>query len=87
MFVRALFGSVPDALRDDRTKTVVKHSVGLRRELHSEAIAFAGQDRFTIHLCVPRHLATKGKVEKQVDTRREWFFRGRAWTNLADLTD
>jgi hypothetical protein len=46
-----------------------------------------GQYGFTSHLCVPRHLATQGKVEKQVDTRREWCFRGRAWTDLADLND
>ena len=81
------FGGVPDELLYDRTKTVVKHSVGLRRELHPEAIAFAGQYGFTIRLCLPRHPATKGKVEKQVDTIREWFFRGRVWTDLADLND
>jgi transposase len=81
------FGGVPDELLYDRTKTVVQHSVGRRRELHPEAIAFAGQYGFTIHLGLPRHPATKGKVEKQVDTIREWFFRGRAWTDLADLND
>jgi hypothetical protein len=81
----AFFGGVPDELVYDRTKTVVKHAVGLRSELHPEAIAFAGHYGFTIHLCPPRRPQTKGKVEKQVDTIREWFFRGRGWTDLADL--
>jgi transposase len=81
----AFFGGVPDELLYDRTKTVVKHSVGQRSELHPEALAFAGQYGFTIKLCLPRHPATKGKVEKQVDTMREWFFRGRPWVDLSDL--
>jgi hypothetical protein len=81
----AFFGGVPDERLYDRTKTVIKHSVGQRRELHPEALAFAGQYGFTIKRCLPRHPATKGKVEKQVDTRREWFFRGRPWTDLGEL--
>jgi transposase len=81
----AFFGGVPDELVYDRPKTVVKHAVGLRSELHPEAVAFAGHYGFTIHLCPPRRPQTKGKVEKQVDTIREWFFRGRGWTDLADL--
>jgi transposase len=81
----AFFSGVPDELLYDRTKTVVKRSVGQRSELHPEAIAFAGHYGFTIHLCPPRRPQTKGKVEKQVDTMREWFFRGRSWTDLADL--
>jgi transposase len=83
----AFFGGVPDELLYDRTKTVIKHSVGQRSELHPEALAFAGQYGFTIKLCLPCHPATKGKVEKQVDTMREWFFRGRPWTDLSDLTE
>lgn len=81
----ACFGGVPDELLYDRTKTVVKHSVGQRTELHPEALAFAGHYGFTIKLCLPRRPATKGKVEKQVDTMREWFFRSRPWTDLGDL--
>jgi transposase len=79
------FGGVPDELLYDRTKMVVKHSVGQRSELHPEALAFAGQYGFTIEQCLPRRPATKGKVEKQVDTMREWFFQGRPWTDLSDL--
>jgi transposase len=81
----AFFGGVPDELLYDRTRTVVKHSVGFRSELHPEAIAFAGHYGFSIKLCPPRRPQTKGKVEKQVDTMREWFYRGRSWTELADL--
>jgi transposase len=81
----AFFGGVPDELLYDRTKTVVKNAVGKRSELHPEAIAFAGHYGFSIKLCPPRRPQTKGKVEKQVDTMREWFFRGRSWTDLADL--
>jgi hypothetical protein len=76
---------VPDELLSDRTKTVVKHSVGSRSELHPEAIAFAGHYGFSIKLCPPRRPQTKGKVEQQVDTRREWFFRGRSWSDLSAL--
>jgi transposase len=79
------FGGVPDALLDDRTKTVVKRAVGHRSELHPEAIACASHDGFTIKLCPPRRPQTKGKVEKQVDTIREWFFRGRSWSDLDEL--
>jgi transposase len=79
------FGGVPDELLYDRTKTVVKRSVGQRSELHPEALAFASHYGFTIKLCPPRRPSTKGKVEKQVDTMREWFFRGRPWTDLIDL--
>jgi transposase len=53
--------------------------------LHPEALAFASHYGFTIKLCRPRRPATKGKVEKQVDTMREWFFRGRPWTDLRHL--
>lgn len=81
----AFFGGVPDEVLYDRTKTVVKHSVGHRSELHSEAMAFAGHYGFAIKLCLPRRPATKGKVEKPVDTMREWFFRGRPWIDLSDL--
>jgi hypothetical protein len=81
----AFFGGVPDELRYDRTKTVVKHLVGQRSELHPEALAFAGQYGCTITLCRPRHPATKGKVEKQVDPMREWFFHGRPWVDLSAL--
>lgn len=79
----ACFGGVPDELLYDRTKTVVKHSVGQRSELHAEALAFAGHDGLTITLCLPRRPAPKGKVEQQVDTMREWCFRGRPWTDLS----
>lgn len=81
----AFFGGVPDELLYDRTKTVVRRSVGQRDELHPEAVAFATHYGFTIKLCRPRRAATKGKVEKQVDTIREWFFRGRPWTDLPNL--
>jgi transposase len=81
----AFFGGVPDEFLYDRTKTVVKRAVGHRSELHPEALAFASHYGFTIKLCPPRRPQTKGKVEKQVDTVREWFFRGRTWTDLADL--
>jgi hypothetical protein len=81
----AFFGGVPDELLYDRTKTVVKHAVAQRSELHPEALAFAGQYGFTITLRLPPHPASKGKVEKQVDTMREWFFRGRPWGDLSDL--
>jgi transposase len=81
----AFFGGVPDELLYDRTKTVVKRAVGYRSELHPEAVAFAGHYGFSIKLCLPRRPATKGKVEKQVDTIREWFFRGRPWSDLRDL--
>ena len=81
------FGGVPDELLYDRTTTVVKHSGGLRRERHLEAIAFAGQDGLTIDRVGPATRLTTGKVEKPVDTSRAWCFRGRAWTDLADLND
>ena len=55
------FGGVPDELLHDRTTTVVKHSGGLRRERHLEAIAFAGQYGLTIHRCLPRHPANHGQ--------------------------
>jgi hypothetical protein len=48
-------------------------------------VAFAGHYGFAITLCPPRRPHTKGKVEKQVDTIRERFFRGRPWTGLVDL--
>jgi hypothetical protein len=82
-----VFGGVPDELRYERTKTVIKHSVGLCRERHPDAIALAGQDGLTIPLGWPCHPATKSTVEKPVDTIREWCFRSRAWTELADLNE
>jgi transposase len=78
---------MPDERLWDRTKTLVNPSVGLRREVRPEAIACTGQYGFSNYLCVPRHPATKSKVEKQVDIIREWFFRGRTWTDLTDLND
>jgi transposase len=81
----AVFGGVPDKLLYDRTTTVVKHAVGQHSELHPEAVAFAGHYGFTIKLCRPRRPTTKGKVKKPVDTMREWFFRGRSWTDLNAL--
>jgi transposase len=81
----ACFGGMLDEFLYGRTKTVVKHSVVQRRELHPEALAFAGHYGFTVKLCLPRRSASKGKVEKPVDTMLEWFFRSRPWTDRSDL--
>jgi len=77
-------GGVPDELLSARTKPVVQHSGGLRREVHPAALAVAGQEGLTIDLCGPRPPATTGKVEKQVATSREWFCRGRGGTDRAN---